>query len=131
MASRHTTPEQASRWREAFDITETQAEIVVALIAAKQLGYDGATTVELQQICAADTHHFAELQRLRLVELLGRVECRRACWAATPTAFRRFEQPLPASFRAPDPPTDRITVAEQRTAQRKAEKRKARRARAA
>ncbi len=102
MARRNTTHAEAYAWRSAFGITHGQAQIVVALIAAKQLGYDGATTGELESIGISCCQPFSELERARLVTRLGFVDGRFACWAPTPAAFRRFGFAVPEQFREPE-----------------------------
>lgn len=129
MTTKPNAQQQAREWRAAYGMTMQQAEIVVALIVAKQLGYDGATAAELESIGLDRKHHFAELKRMRLIESLGKADGHFPVWAATPTAFRRFSQPMPDSFRAPDLPGTRIEesagVREKRRRERKRERRAA------
>jgi hypothetical protein len=81
-------------WREAFDCTENEATLVVALINARLLGYDGATAQEMIQagVPRDSVEHIARVVRLRLVELVGFTDepRPRKVWGPTSTAFRRF-----------------------------------------
>lgn len=85
-----------ARWRDLFDITESQASVVIALIAAHNIGLGPVTSLQLEQLVIRDTaHKTGELQRMRLIECVGFAHGRAKLWRATATAYRRFELPVP------------------------------------
>lgn len=98
----NTTPTQNLAWRSTFDVTEAQATVIVALIVAHQLGYDGATVRGLRWVGVKESglHDMADLRRAQLIEVVGHDETRATVYRATARAFRRFgvplERPLPA-----------------------------------
>lgn len=96
------TQTQIAAWRSAYDVTETQAKAVVALMAAQILGYDGATSRAMFSLglTATEVHSVSQLQHFGLVEIVGYVEgTKLAVFRATERAFRRFGvtplRPLP------------------------------------
>jgi hypothetical protein len=106
-----TNPTRAAAWRAAFDLTEAQASAVVALIAARVLGYDGATVEELVSIgasCLGSGARMSDLVRLRMVECVGLTEETRPrkVWGPTAAAFRRFGVEAPPSAYAALSPID-------------------------
>lgn len=90
----NSSPARAAAWRDAYGVTEAQAEVVAALIAAQQLGYDGATAEELAHagVSRSAAYRTAELERARLIVQVGFTDERhpRKVWAPTETAYRRF-----------------------------------------
>jgi hypothetical protein len=60
--------------RDAWDITYSQLEILVALLAAENIGLHGATTAELGEIDVgqSDYSHMGQLERGRWIVCIGR-----------------------------------------------------------
>lgn len=88
--------ERSAAWRAAFDLTEKQTSLIVALIAAQNLGYDGATSRELESILSRETaHRTGDLQRMRLIEVLGFSGAREKVFRATAVSYRRLGLPVP------------------------------------
>jgi hypothetical protein len=89
-----------SAWRDAYDVTETQAKALVAIMAAQRLGYDGATIKAMMGLglTTTEAHQVSALRHAGLVELVGFIPPRVAVYMATPRCFKRFGVPLPRQF---------------------------------
>lgn len=90
-------------WREAYGITERQARILVAMVAARQLGaplgFDIVTRSHLQflGIDLSASSDMADLERMALVESVDHLLGKNEKWyIATDLAFRRFGLVPPA-----------------------------------
>lgn len=91
-------PSRVASWRAAYDVTETQAHALVALMAAQTLGFGGATTKALRWLGLTPTeaHSVSGLRHVGLVEIAGYVDgTRDTIYRATERAFRRFSLPAP------------------------------------
>lgn len=89
-----------SAWRDAYDVTETQAKALVAIMAAQRLGYDGATIKAMLSIGLTKTEarQVSALRHAGLVELAGVAPPAQSIYMATPRCFHRFGVPLPRQF---------------------------------
>lgn len=83
-----------AKWRDRVGVTERQAQVVVALIAAQLLGHDGATAEALTEIGVdrAAAYRACDLERSRFIQHIGFTDERypRKIWAPTPIAYSRF-----------------------------------------
>ena len=89
-----------SAWRATCGVTKREAELLVALIAAQVLGYEGATTPALlsAKVSRNAIANIMSLARRGLVDFVGFAGGdmpRTKVWAATSAAFALFETPLP------------------------------------
>lgn len=95
-----------SSWKSAYDLTERETEIVVALMTAQRTGYDGATGADLLSVGVSRSivSQIMSLVRRGLVECAGHTDERapRKVWRATGKAFRRFQiteaRPIPVEI---------------------------------
>ncbi len=97
----HSHGVRPSTWRDAYDVTESQACALVALMSAQHLFYDGATTKAMRSLglTATEAHSVSALQHVGLVEVVGYVEGTRECiYRATERAFRRFGVEVPRTL---------------------------------
>ncbi len=92
----NSTPARHAAWREAYDVTECQAKLVVALIAAHNVGLGPVTVTDLAPLVGLDVaQKTADLERMLLIECVGFASSRAKLWRATARGFKRFGQPVP------------------------------------